>query len=42
MFLSFKAPKKIKLIEFANSVDSVEAAHIEPPHLNLHYILPNL
>ena len=26
----------MKIVEFANSVDSDEVAHYEPPHLDLH------
>ena len=32
---TLKAPK-LKVIEFANHVDLDEAAHDEPPHLDLH------
>ena len=35
MTLPFEAPK-LKIAEFANSVDLNEAAHNEPPHLDLH------
>ena len=34
-FTPFIAPE-MKIVEFANSVDPDEAAHNEPPHLNLH------
>ena len=33
--LTFQAPK-LKIVEFANSVDPDEVAHYEPPHLYLH------
>ena len=38
LFLSLrrKAPKKMQLIEFANSLDPDEVAPNEPPHKNLH------
>ena len=29
----------MKIVEFANSVDSAEVAHHEPPHLELHCFL---
>ena len=35
MLLTLKAPK-LKIAEFANSVDSDEAAHDELPHLDPH------
>ena len=39
MSQNFKAPKmKIHVVDFANSVDSDEVAHNEPPHLDLHYL----
>ena len=31
-----------KIAEFANSVDLDEVAHNEPPHLDLHCLLPSL
>ena len=34
-FLTLEEPE-IKIVEFANSVDPDEVAHIEPPHLGLH------
>ena len=41
MVLSFKAPC-VNTVEFANSVDSDEVAHNEPPHLDLHCLPYNL
>ena len=35
-FVSFTTPKVLKKAEFANSIDPDEAAHNEPPHLDLH------
>ena len=32
----------IKIVEFANSVDSDEVAHNEPPHLDLHCLSSSL
>ena len=31
-----------EIIEFANSIDQDEAAHYEPPHLDLYCLLCNL
>ena len=39
--LTFKVPNK-EIIKSANSVDSDEVAHNEPPHLGLHYLPSNL
>ena len=36
-----KVPK-IKITEFANSVDPDEVAHNEQPHLDLHYLSSGL
>ena len=33
---------KMKVVEFANSVDPDEMAHYEPPHLDLHCLLSSL
>ena len=35
--LRVKAPK-MKIVEFANSIDPDEAAHNELPHLDLHFL----
>ena len=37
IYLTLKVPK-VKIVEFANSVDPDEVAHNEPPHLDLHYL----
>ena len=38
MALTLKHPKQ----KFANMVDQDEAAHHEPPHLDLHYLVSSL
>ena len=35
--LTNKAPK-MKIVEFANSVEPDEADHHEPPHVDLHFL----
>ena len=32
----------MKVAEFAKMIDPDEVAHIEPPHLDLHYLLSSL
>ena len=34
--ISILEAPEVKMVEFANGVDSDEVAHCEPPHLNLH------
>ena len=36
--LMLKSTKKVKIVEFANSIDPDEVAHNEPLHLDLHYL----
>ena len=37
--LNFLEAHRTKIVEFANSVDPDEAAHIEPLHLDIHCLL---